>query len=29
LDRVTGTILEHNGILMQDAITGVVSHHAP
>ena len=29
LDRVTGTTLEHNGILIQDAITGVVSHHTP
>ena len=25
LDRVTGTTLEHNGILIQDAISGVVS----
>ena len=29
LDRATGTTLDHNGILIQDAITGVVSHHAP
>jgi outer membrane protein TolC len=29
LDRATGTTLEHNGILIQDAITGVVTHHAP
>jgi len=29
LDRVTGTTLEHNGILIQDAISGVVSHHTP
>jgi outer membrane protein TolC len=29
LDRATGTTLQHNGILIQDAITGVVSHHAP
>jgi outer membrane protein TolC len=29
LDRATGTTLEHNGILIQDAISGVVSHHAP
>lgn len=29
LDRVTGTTLEHNGILVQDALTGVVSHHTP
>lgn len=28
LDRVTGTTLEHNGILIQDAISGVASHHA-
>jgi outer membrane protein TolC len=27
LDRATGTTLEHNGILIQDAISGVVSHH--
>ena len=26
LDRVTSTTLEHNGILIQEAITGVVSH---
>jgi outer membrane protein TolC len=26
LDRSTGTTLEHNGILIQDAISGVVSH---
>src|SRR5205807_4062773 len=25
LDRATGTTLEHNGILMQDAISGLVS----
>ena len=29
LDRATGTTLEHNGILIQDAISGVVSRHAP
>ncbi len=29
LDRSTGTTLEHNGILIQDAISGVVSHHTP
>ena len=29
LDRVTGTTLEHNGILVQDAISGTVSHHTP
>lgn len=29
LDRVTGTTLEHNGILIQDAITGVVSQRVP
>jgi len=28
LDRATGTTLDHNGILIQDAITGVVSSHA-
>jgi outer membrane protein TolC len=26
LDRATGTTLEHNGILIQEAISGVVSH---
>ena len=29
LDRSTGTTLEHNGILVQDAITGVVSQAHP
>jgi outer membrane protein TolC len=29
LDRVTSTTLEHNGILIQDAISGVVSHQRP
>jgi len=29
LDRATGTTLDHNGILIQDAISGVVSHHSP
>ena len=29
LDRATGTTLEHNGILIQDAIRGVVSHPLP
>jgi outer membrane protein TolC len=29
LDRATGATLEHNGILIQDAISGVVSHPAP
>jgi outer membrane protein TolC len=29
LDRVTGTTLEHNGILIQDAIAGIVSRHTP
>jgi len=28
LDRATGTTLEHNGILLEDAITGVVSHRS-
>jgi outer membrane protein TolC len=28
LDRTTGTTLEHNGILLEDAITGVVSNHS-
>ena len=28
LDRTTGTTLDHNGILLEDAITGVVSHHS-
>ncbi len=28
LDRATGTTLEHNGILLEDAITGVVSHQS-
>jgi len=28
LDRTTGTTLEHNGILLEDAITGVVSHQS-
>jgi outer membrane protein TolC len=28
LDRTTGRTLEHNGILLEDAITGVVSHHS-
>ena len=28
LDRATGRTLDHNGILIQDAITGVVSSHA-
>lgn len=27
LDRTTGTTLDHNGILIQDAISGVVSQH--
>ena len=27
LDRATGTTLDHNGILIQDAISGVVSNH--
>ena len=27
LDRATGITLEHSGILIQDAISGVVSHH--
>jgi hypothetical protein len=27
LDRSTGITLEHNGILIQDAITGVLSRH--
>jgi hypothetical protein len=26
---VTGTTLEHNGILIQDAIAGIVSRHTP
>jgi outer membrane protein TolC len=29
LDRTTGATLEHNGILLQDAITGVVSRRSP
>lgn len=29
LDRATGTTLEHNGILIQDAINGVASHQTP
>ncbi|MGZ5261125.1 MAG: TolC family protein, partial [Burkholderiales bacterium] len=29
LDRATDTTLEHNGILIQDAISGVASHHTP
>jgi outer membrane protein TolC len=29
LDRATGTTLEHNGILIQDAISGVVSRRTP
>ena len=29
LDRTTGVTLEHNGILLQDAITGVVSPRLP
>jgi outer membrane protein TolC len=29
LDRVTGATLEHNGILIQDAVTGVISHQKP
>ena len=29
LDRATGTTLEHNGILLQDAIAGVVSRQSP
>jgi len=29
LDRTTGATLEHNGILLQDAITGVVSRPSP
>jgi outer membrane protein TolC len=29
LDRATGATLEHNGILIQDAINGVVSQRAP
>lgn len=29
LDRVTGQTLEHNGILIQDAISGVISSHTP
>lgn len=29
LDRATGTTLEHNGILIQDAVSGVVSAHSP
>ena len=29
LDRATGTTLEHNGILMQDAISGTVSRQTP
>jgi hypothetical protein len=29
LDRATGTTLEHNGILIQDAINGVRSRPSP
>ena len=29
LDRATGTTLEHNGILIQDAVSGVVPAHSP
>ncbi|HEV2174607.1 MAG TPA: TolC family protein, partial [Nitrospira sp.] len=29
LDRATGTTLEHNGILIQDAVSGVVSAQSP
>ena len=29
LDRATGTTLEHNGILIQEALSGVVSNHTP
>jgi len=29
LDRATATTLEHNGILIQEAISGVVAQHAP
>ena len=29
VDRVTGATLEHNGILIQDAVTGVISHKTP
>jgi hypothetical protein len=29
LDRATGTTLEHNGILIQDAIAGAVSQRIP
>jgi outer membrane protein TolC len=29
LDRSTGTTLEHNGILIQEAISGVVARHTP
>jgi outer membrane protein TolC len=29
LDRTTGATLEHNGILLQDAITGVVARQSP
>jgi outer membrane protein TolC len=29
LDRATGATLEHNGILIQDAISGVISQRAP
>ncbi len=29
LDRATGATLEHNGILIQDAISGAISQHSP
>jgi len=29
LDRATGSTLEHNGVAIQDAISGTVSHSAP
>ena len=29
LDRATGTTLEHNGVLIQDAVTGTVTASSP
>jgi outer membrane protein TolC len=29
LDRATGTTLEHNGVLIQDAVSGKVSTSSP
>jgi len=29
LDRTTGTTLEHNGVLIEDAVTGMVGASSP